>query len=126
MEKKVFLISPVRHLPNGEVRGRMTEYIQILKVRGYTVYWPLRDTKQNDLIGLDICLQNARAIRDADEIHIWYDPASEGSIFDLGMAFMASLVAGPPKRFVIANPDDVTPTSDKSFQNILLALAAGK
>ena len=42
------------------------------------------------------------------------------------MLFMASEVIGPKKNIVIVNREAVTPTEGKSFQNVLLALAAGR
>ena len=34
-----------------------------------------------------ICTQNAKAIADADEVHIFYNPDSQGTHFDMGVAF---------------------------------------
>ena len=122
-KRKVFFISPVRQTPPPYVQLRIGTYVWGLEAQGYAVHWPVRDTKQ-DAPALDICLQNAQALREADEVHIWYDAASQGSIFDLGAAVMSLLVVGPPKQFIIANPDGVKPTSGKSIPNLVLALVA--
>ena len=84
------------------------------------VYWPLENTDQNDKIGLRICTDNREAIVEADEIHIWFDTNSVGSIFDLGMVF-AFLKEGHKKVFII-NKNQCFTTPDKSFNNIMLAL----
>jgi hypothetical protein len=83
---------------------------------GYTVYWPARDTHQADPIGLTICRDNCAAIRSSAEVHVWWNPSSQGSLFDLGMAFAMG------KPIFLANPDGVTPTDGKSFNNLLLEL----
>lgn len=121
LARSVFLICPVRSVAL-ETTARIAQYVASLEQQGYAVHWPSRDTNQDDPIGLAICLQNTNAIRDADEVHLWYDPLSQGSIFDLGATVMASLVIGPRKKFVIANPDAVHPTGGKSLQNVVLAM----
>lgn len=125
MRPSIFLICPVRNA-SEEARAAANAYVAGLEGRGYRVHWPPRDTDQDDPIGLRICRDNARAILAADEIHVWYDPASQGSVFDFGMLFMASEVIGPKKKVVIANPEALPATDGKkSFQNVLRALAAG-
>ena len=121
MATKVFLICPVRGV-DPLTLDRIYSYVLGLSRKDLMVHWPYYDTNQNDPVGLNICLENIDAIRQASEIHVWYDPASVGSVFDLGAALTASLM-GTPKKFVIANPDEVHPTDAKSFQNVLLALA---
>jgi nucleoside 2-deoxyribosyltransferase len=37
--------------------------------------------------GFDICTQNANAIKEADEVHIFYNSASQGTYFDMGASF---------------------------------------
>lgn len=48
---------------------------------------PHRDTDQNQL-GFQICGDNVQAIKNADEVHIFYMKESTGSHFDLGAAFV--------------------------------------
>ena len=79
---KAFLICPVRNDPNA---GR--QYTEELESRGWTVHWPARDTNQDDHIGLRICQDNRTAIRDADVVFVVWDGESQGSLFDLGIAF---------------------------------------
>ena len=120
--KKVFLICPVRNA-SEEASRRLRAYVEGLEAEGFSVHWPARDTDQDDPIGVRICLDNGLAVLAADEVHVWYDAASQGSVFDFGMLFMASQVMGRGKKIVIANPGDVPSTEGKSFQNVLLALA---
>ena len=125
MKKKIFLMCPVRGA-SEETTRKIAAYVRKLEEGGAEVYWPARDTDQVDAVGVRICHDNGRALRKAGEVHIWYDAGSQGSIFDLGMFFMASVIIGPEKPFVIANPEDLALTTGKSFQNILLALASSE
>lgn len=123
---KVFLVCSVRNASKKEKRLQ-EEYVQKLEARGEKMHWPHRDTKQNDPTGLNIITQNRQAILDADEIHFWWKAdktgksKSEGSVFDFGMTWMALLFM-PNKKIVLANPDMVKPSENKSFTNVLLLL----
>ena len=128
---KIFLISPVRTVTEKE-RKKIKEYVARLESQSHIVYWPERDTNQNDKIGLRICQDNRKAIEWADEIHIWWkwqekkwwqkwmwwikEKKSTGSLFDFGMAFAFN------KRVILVNPNEVKSTPKKSFNNVLLAL----
>ena len=46
----------------------------------------MEDTDQ-DALGIEICHQNARAISKANEVHIFYNSKSQGTHFDMGVAF---------------------------------------
>jgi hypothetical protein len=84
--KKIYIISSVRKADKDMVR-KLEQYAMELQRGGDKVYLPHRDTKQ-DMASYLICLQNKQAIVEADEIHIFYESESQGSHFDLGMAFM--------------------------------------
>ena len=116
-QKTVFLICPVRGVTEEE-NALIEEYVVGLESDGVVVYWPKRDTDQEDSIGLRICEDNRAAIESADEVHIWFNPRSTGSIFDLGMTFALR------KKIVLVNPEMVEPTEGKSFNNVLLALSS--
>lgn len=124
--KKIFLICPVKYgdhittKKHEETQEKIRLYVEKLEKAGHKVHWPKRNTNQNDPIGLNICTENAQAIIIADEIHIWWDPSSEGSKFDFGMSFVLHILND--KKIILANPDDVKPTEGKSFNNVLLAL----
>ncbi len=112
---RIFLISPVRHLFSGEL-AKIDAYVGMFESAGHTVYWPYRDTYQDDDQdggGVAICKANEHALVLADEVHIWWNPDSAGSLFDLGMAFALH------KPLVAANR--VLPTSTKSFENVVNA-----
>ena len=115
LEKKIFLICPVRDIQDSEKKF-LNDYVTHLEGLGYKVHWPYRDTVQKDPIGLFICLQNREAIKLADEIHIYWNPESMGSKFDLGMTFMID------KPVILVNKYMVKRTSHKSFENVLLEL----
>ena len=114
---KIFLICPVRGASDAETAAILT-YVHGMEFDGYTVYWPARDTHQADPIGLTICRDNCAAIRGASEVHVWWNTSSQGSLFDLGMAFAMG------KPIFLANPDGIEPTDGKSFTNLLLTLDA--
>lgn len=103
---KTFLICPVR----GHEMSETEEIVRELEV-DFDVYWPPRDTNQNDPIGFEICKSNLNAIRNADVVHIIWDGKSMGSVFDLGMAFALGKPIVP-----IQLPE---PTDGKSFQNMI-------
>lgn len=110
---KTFLICPVRCHDMEETRA----IVAGLERDGWQVHWPPRDTQQTgDATGLRICEDNRDAIFDADCVHVVWDGASQGCLFDLGMAF-----AMEKRVHVIALPD---PTEGKSFQNMLRAWQA--
>jgi hypothetical protein len=112
LEKRIFLICPVRNLTEEE-NNYLQGYISNLENNGYKVHYPPRDTNQDDLIGLNICSENREAIRKADEVHIYWNPSSSGSGFDFGMTFMIE----KPIKFI--NKDKIPKTPHKSFQNVL-------
>lgn len=116
---KIFLISPVRNITKKE-RIEIGEYVAKLERDGHIVHWPIRDTDQDDEIGLRILKDNYSAMEQADEIHIWWNNKSQGSVFDFGMAFV--LYEMFDRKIVLANYRSVIRTSHKSFENVLLVL----
>jgi nucleoside 2-deoxyribosyltransferase len=117
--KKVFLICPVRNA-SIETQDKINTYIKKLENNGISVYYPHRDTDQSDPIGVNIFNQNRQGVKDADEIHIWYDHESRGSLIDLGMAWALE------KPLVIANSEDIVETNYKSIENVILRWAGVK
>ncbi|MBT3691294.1 hypothetical protein HOG16_03575 [Candidatus Woesearchaeota archaeon] len=112
LEKKIFLICPVRNITDEENQF-LQNYISELESGNNKVHYPPRDTDQEDPIGYDICSENREAISAADEVHIYWNPGSSGSGFDLGMAFMEH------KPIKLINKDKIPKTSHKSFENVL-------
>jgi len=121
LEKRVFLICPVRGVTQAE-QIELADYVRTLEDNGCRVHYPPRDTNQDDPVGDRICRQNRAAILAADEVHVYWvngeTTRSTGSYFDFGMALMAE------KPLYLANPDDVLLTSGrKGFNNVLRRLA---
>ena len=81
----VFIIGAVRDA-SPEFKLSLELHVKELEQNGHKVHLPHRDTKQ-DAKGIDICRQNIQAIKDADEVHLFYRPDSQGSHFDMGVAF---------------------------------------
>jgi hypothetical protein len=113
MKYDVFLICPVRDA-NETQKTVMKDYINKLELEGKKVYYPARDTNQIDNIGFRICTDNKKAIEESKEIHIFFDKTSQGSLFDLGMAFALE------KPLTIVNIEDLEKTETKSFTNMIL------
>lgn len=112
---KVFLICPVRNA-SEEQRAALNEYICNLENGGYDVFYPTRNNRfeDTDSIGVDICNTNCEAIRESDEVHIFFDPESRGTLFDIGCAFAMK------KPLKIANLGTFEATNYKSFTNVIL------
>jgi len=107
-----YLICPVR----GKDAQAYADVVERLEAEGNVVYWPARDTDQNDPTGYRICQSNTNAIERADVVYVIWDGKSEGCLFDLGIAFALR------KRII---PLDLPPpTSTKSFQNMIAEWAA--
>ena len=98
-----------------------------MESEGYEVHYPTRNTKQIDPSGgFNICTENCQAIRDADEIHVFWTKKSQGSTFDLGMTFRKIQDCNKPIK--IANREEVEAivekeNKEKSFEHVLLKLA---
>jgi nucleoside 2-deoxyribosyltransferase len=105
--KTGFLICPVRGHSADETKAT----VENLEKQGWSIYWPPRDTNQDDPTGLNICKQNRQAVESADRVFVTWDGKSQGCLFDLGMAFAArkpvTIVSLPPY------------TDGKSFQNMV-------
>lgn len=109
----VFLICPVRNATD-EQKERMNNHIELLETKGRKVYYPARDTNQDDEYGYRICTDNYEAIRDSETVHIFWDKNSTGSLFDIGVAFALN------KKVEIINVEEVEMTQGKSFSNMIL------
>lgn len=109
---KIFLICPVRNA-SEEQKEKLMQYIVDLEKQGHEVYYPARDTDQNDNIGYRICTDNKKAIRKSHIVHLFWDKNSQGSLFDLGMAFALG------KSLKIVNLETLEITPVKSFANMV-------
>jgi len=116
---KIFLISPVRNITEDE-KEKIFNYVKTLERGGNIVHWPFRDINQNDIIGNRILDDNCIAMINSDEIHIWWNEKSQGSVFDLGMAWI--LEKYTKRKIIIANAEEIIPTTTKSFNNVVLSI----
>jgi nucleoside 2-deoxyribosyltransferase len=110
---KIFIICPVREV-TPEEKEIIAKHVFELEADGHKVHWPQRDTDQNDPNGVYICKQNRDAILKADEIHIYWNGKSAGSLFDFGMTFAL--------RKPIKLINQINKTENKSFENVLKTL----
>ena len=83
--KFIFIICTVRNATN-EYRVRLEDYVADLESQGHKVHLPHRDTNQTNT-GFKICTDNKAAITIADEVHVFYNPNSLGTHFDMGVSF---------------------------------------
>ncbi len=83
---KIYLIHPVRKASSRQLL-LVESYVKQQEEEGHKVFFPLEDTPQGDETGYQILQTEYRAIKDADEVHVFWDKESKGSHFDLGMAF---------------------------------------
>ena len=82
---KIYILSSVRGA-SEDFKKHLEDYVNSLEEKGHKVHLPHRDTNQNAR-GYDICKQNTNAILFSDEVHVFYNSKSQGSHFDLGVAF---------------------------------------
>ena len=108
--KKIFIICTVRNA-TPEYIERLEAYVSKLEELGNDVYAPHRDTDQQ-MMGYDICSHNFEAMKNAEEVHIFYNPNSQGTHFDMGMAFALG------KKITIVENEPLT--EGKSFQRMLV------
>ena len=111
--EKVVIICSVRKA-TPEYKKRLEEYVAKLEKAGIEVYLPHRDNNQEDL-GINICFRMREKIRKCDRVDIFYS-GSEGTLFDMGMAFMASYGEGKPIKIIENLPFD---DYKKSFPKML-------
>lgn len=116
---KIYIICPVRKLTDPE-KVVILDYADRLEKSGNEVRCPFRDTIQIDEIGLRIVEDHENDIIWADEVHIWWNPTSEGSLWDFAQYRMAKRFM-PEKRVLVINVEDVGITENKTYTNVLLA-----
>ena len=83
---KVYLICPVRNVTE-EQQIEIDTYAKQLENNGIIVHNPKYDAPQDDPTGFIICETHLNAMKNSDEVHVFWDVSSKGSHFDLGMAF---------------------------------------
>ena len=105
----IFIICTVRGATD-EYKKMLEDYVARLEKTGHNVHLPHRDTNQ-EAKGYEICTYNKAAISLADEVHIFYSSGSQGTHFDLGVAFALS------KKIVVCEIPEYGP--GKSFPRML-------
>ena len=108
---KIFIICPVRNA-TPEEKVELEEYVTKLESDGHDVHYPPRDTDQTDPVGISIIRNNHASLYDSDEVHVYWNGNSIGSLFDIGMLYALH------KPLILIKP--ITSTPHKSFENILL------
>lgn len=124
----VFLICTVREADENDKKF-LDDYVIKLENEGKKVYYPPADTNQIDESGgYRICSDNLKAIMDSQEVHVYWTEKSQGTKFDLGIAFMEHRTK--KKNIRLANRNDVEKIVNeqmknrvkKSFEMVLLKL----
>lgn len=106
---RIFIICSVRGA-SDEYQLKLEAYADQLKSEGHEVHLPHRDTNQK-ATGYNICLQNMEAIVKSDEVHIFYNSKSQGTHFDMGVAFAYN------RKIVVVENEEYT--EGKSFSRML-------
>ena len=83
--KNIFVICSVRGV-SDKYKKKLEKYVMELEDDGNIVHLPHRDTNQ-EASGYNICMENMEAIKQSDEVHIFYSKESQGTHFDMGVAF---------------------------------------
>ena len=97
-------------------QSRMKDHVLKLKMEGNEVGLPCFDDGDHiivkefgeDNLELGICLYNRDLIKWADEVHLFWDQRSMGTIFDLGMC----IALDKPIKAIYIEP--------KTFKNVIL------
>lgn len=114
IENKIFLICPVRNATE-EQKIWIENFVQEKYNTGYIIHAPHLHTRQKDIFGgYAICRQNAEALASSEEVDIYYDKSSTGSVFDLGVAY----ALGKPLK--ILNKKDIMFNVNDFMDNILI------
>ncbi|MBC8495854.1 hypothetical protein H8D36_06890 [archaeon] len=123
-----FLICTVREADANDLRF-LENYVAEAEASGRKVYYPAKDTNQIDETGgYQICCDNNLAMRESQEVSVYWTTKSQGTKFDLGMAFNQHRTEN--KKIKLANRSDVEKMVQeqrakglaKSFEMVLLRL----
>ena len=110
---KIFLICPVRNATDSQKKW-IENFVEEKYNEGYIIHAPHLHTVQSDLFGgYAICKQNAIAVATSEEIDIYYDQSSTGSVFDLGVAYALN------KPLVLLNQNEIT-FDDNDFTDLIV------
>jgi nucleoside 2-deoxyribosyltransferase len=82
---RIYIICPVRKQSKNQ-KINIEKYVKEQEEKGNFIFYPKRDAPQEDKTGYNIVKSEIDAIRQCDEVHIFWDIKSSGSHFDLGAA----------------------------------------
>jgi nucleoside 2-deoxyribosyltransferase len=105
--KKAYLICPVRKLTEEEKNIINNAILEIRKE--YNLYIPYE--QKQDCSEIEICERYKKAVNEAEMIFVWWNPLSEGSVFDFGMSY----AMGKPIKVI----NTIKRTEHKSYSNFL-------
>jgi hypothetical protein len=97
-EERIAMICPVRNITEDQKKD-IDNFINKQREEKKSIYCPIYHTDQNDSRGLTICRTNGTAIMNAGKIKFYFEPTSNGSWFDYGMAYFAD------SKFECINPE---------------------
>ena len=78
---KIFIIH------SSGMYARALTWAEGLEEEGHETYVPLRDTEQVLTTEAWILANNLRGVKWSDECHLIWDLSSQGTLFDMGMAY---------------------------------------
>jgi hypothetical protein len=110
----IYLICPVRNASYND-RAFLENYVKNLEINGNQVHYPPRDVNQQDSSGLRILSEHRDAMKKSRFVHAYWNPQSQGSYFDFGMAFMSCKLP-----WQIINVNELDKNNLDSFQSFLL------
>ena len=105
---RIYLVCPVRKR-TPEQQADLDEWVTSCEQEfGHEVYYPGRDTgvaeAPENATGITAC--NIHHIQIANEVHVYYEPGSTGSLFDLGVAWALN------KPIALVNPIQIKQYAD--------------
>ncbi len=111
---QIYIICAVRNATPERV-AEIREIAEKLRERGHHVHFPPDDAPQDDLTGELICRTHLEAMRECDQVHVFWDVKSSGSHFDLGMAYALG-------KYIVPVACEAPDGKEKSYWKVMVAL----
>lgn len=83
---KIYIICPVRNQTSKQ-GIKIEDYIKKLEKEGHEIFYPMIHAPQESETGYEIVESELSAIKECNEVHVFWDINSKGSHFDLGMCY---------------------------------------
>lgn len=106
--KKIYISCDINHTLS---KHKIEEYVSNLEQDGHIVYLPYRDTTKN-ISSIEICDEIIDAIKNSDEVHIFYSSISQCIHFDLGIVYTL-------KKDLIVIENEIT-NYNNQFSNMIV------